>query len=114
MFELLALQIYAESGLLALMIFGAVVYFLFKLFSGSYTSTTKTTDDEQESYNTTSSYNMTSSYNAINNKVPAERNYEGYIEHGETILLKSLTRKNIYFLLANERCYADYRPDASN
>ena len=94
MFELLALQIYAESGLLALMIFGAVVYFLFKLFSGSYTSTTKTTDDEQESYNTTSSYNMTSSYNAINNKVPAERNYEGYIEHGETILLKSLTRKN--------------------
>lgn len=94
MFELLALQIYAESGLLALMIFGAVVYFIFKLFSGDYSSTTKTTDNGQGSNNSTSSSNSTSSYNTINNKAPAERNYEGYIEHGETILLKSLGKKN--------------------
>lgn len=94
MFELLALQIYASSGLLALMVFGAVVYFIFKFFNGDYSSTTKTTDNGQESYNSTSSTNTTSSSNTINNKAPAERNYEGYIEHGDTILLKSLTKKN--------------------
>lgn len=94
MFELLALQIYASSGLLALMFFGAMVYFIFKFFNGDYSSTTKTTDNGQGSNNSAPSSNTTSSSNTINNKVPAERNYEGYIEHGDTILLKSLTRKN--------------------
>nr|DAN31395.1 MAG TPA: hypothetical protein [Caudoviricetes sp.] len=94
MFELLALQIYASSGLLALMVFGAVVYFIFKFFNGDYSSTTETTDNGQGSNNSTPSSNTTSSSNTINNKAPAERNYEGYIEHGDTILLKSLTKKN--------------------
>ena len=94
MFELLALQIYASSGLLALMFFGAMVYFIFKFFNGDYSSTTEITDNGQESHNSTSGSNTTSSSDTINNKAPAERNYEGYIEHGDTILLKSLTRKN--------------------
>lgn len=94
MIELLVLPIYAASGVLFYMVVGAVVYFVFKLLTGHYSSTTKTTDNEQGSNNSTPSSNTTSSSNTINNKVPVERNYEGYIEHGDTILLKSLTRKN--------------------
>ena len=94
MIELLVLPIYAASGVLFYMVVGAVVYFVFKLLTGHYSSTTKTTDNEQKSNNSAASSNTTSSSNTVNNKVPAKRNYEGYIEHGDTILLKSLSRKN--------------------
>ena len=94
MIELLVLPIYAASGVLFYMVVGAVVYFVFKFLTGHYSSTTKTTDNEQKSNNSAASSNTTSSSNTINNKAPAERNYEGYIEHGDTILLKSLTKKN--------------------
>ena len=88
MIELLVLPIYAASGVLFYMVVGAVVYFVFKLLTGHYSSTTKTTDNEQKSNNSAASSNT------VNNKVPAKRNYDGYIEHGDTILLKSLSRKN--------------------
>nr|DAM84225.1 MAG TPA: hypothetical protein [Caudoviricetes sp.] len=106
MIELLVLPIYAASGLLFYMAVGAVVYFVFKLLTGHYSSTTKTIDNGQGSNNSTSSSNTTSSSsstsnsnttsssNTVNNKAPAKRNYDGYVKHGDTILLKSLSRKN--------------------
>lgn len=75
MFELLALQIYAESGLLALMIFGVVVYFIFKFFNNNSSGTTKTTDNGQGS-------NNSSQVSTV------KRHYEGYVEHGDTIPVK--------------------------
>lgn len=117
MIELLVLPIYAASGLLFYMAVGALVYFVFKILTDNSSSTTKTTDNEQGSYN--SSQNSTantigngqgsnnssqvSTIKTIDNEQGSnnssqvsivKRNYEGYIEHGDTILLKSLTRKN--------------------
>ena len=57
MIEFLVLPIYAASGVLFLMMAGGLVYFVFKLFTGDYSSTTKTTGNGQGSYN--SSQNST-------------------------------------------------------
>lgn len=100
MIELLVLPIYAASGLLFYMAVGAVVYFVFKLLTGHYSSTTKTIDNGQGSNNTTSnsnttsSSNSTSSSNTVNNKAPAKRNYDGYVKHGETILSRLFFIRN--------------------
>lgn len=88
MIELLVLPIYAASGLLFYMAVGAVVYFVFKLLTGHYSSTTKTIDNGQGSNNSTSSSNSTSNSNTVNNKAPAKRNYDGYVKHGDTIPMK--------------------------
>ena len=112
MIELLVLPIYAASGLLFYMAVGAVVYFVFKLLTGHYSSTTKTIDNGQGSNNstsssgstsssnttsnsnTTSSSNTTSNSNTVNNKAPAKRNYDGYVKHGETILSRLFFIRN--------------------
>ena len=75
MIELLALPIYAASGLLFYIAVGVFVYFIFKILTGNSSSATKTTNNGQGNYN--SSQNST-----------VKRHYEGYIEHGDTIPVK--------------------------
>lgn len=75
MIEFLVLPIYAASGVLFLMMAGGLVYFVFKLFTGDYSSTTKTTSNGQGSYNSSQVSSV-------------KRHYDGYIKHGDTIPVK--------------------------
>ena len=117
MIELLVLPIYAASGLLFYLAVGVFVYFVFKILTGNSSSTTKNTDNGQGNYNssqnstaktidnrqennnssqvnTTKTIDNEQESNNSSQVSTSKRNYDGYIKHGDTILLKSLSRKN--------------------
>ena len=84
MIELTVFAYLIAHGALWLVLIGFVVYVVYLFLFGK----------RGDSSSTSQISSSTSSSNTVNNKVPAKRNYDGYVKHGETILSRLFFIRN--------------------